>query len=129
MESCSKRVAKSSVDIGQKVQYSKPQWNIAGEYKITSVNQDIDTSEFSLKIFHYNNGHDHHLYATFVFDRLEGLMRMAPREAMKTRPLGRFRLRDFEKACELEQDAEPVPRNESWVMRWRAREGGMRLGN
>jgi hypothetical protein len=53
---------------------------------------------------------------------------MAPREAMKTRPLGRFRLRDFEKACELEQDAEPVPRIESWVMRWRAKEGGMRLG-
>jgi hypothetical protein len=128
MESCSKRVAKSSVDVGQKIQYSKPQWNIAGEYKITSVNQEIDTSGFSLKMFHYNNGHDHHLYATFVFDRLEGLMRMAPREAMKTRPLGRFRLRDFEKACDLEQHAEPVPRNESWVMRWRAKEGGMRLG-
>jgi hypothetical protein len=46
---------------------------------------------------------------------------------MKTRSLGRFRLRDFEKACELEQDAEPIPRNESWVMRWRAKEGGMRL--
>ncbi|PMD18982.1 hypothetical protein NA56DRAFT_706023 [Hyaloscypha hepaticicola] len=127
-ESCSKRVAKSSVDVGQKTQYSKPQWSIAGEYKITSVNQDIDTSGFSLKIFHYNNGHDHHLYATFVFDRLEGLMRMAPYEAMDTRPLGRFNLCDFEKACELEQDAEPVPRNESWVMRWRAKEGGMRMG-
>jgi hypothetical protein len=72
--------------------------------------------------------HDHHLYATFVFDQLEGIMRMAPREAMKTRPLGKFRLRDFEKACELDPDAEPVPRTESWVMRWRAKEGGVRLG-
>ena len=128
MESRSKRVAKSSVDVGQKTQYSKPQWNIAGEYKITSVDQDNATSEFSLKIFHYNNGRDHHLYATFVFDRLEGLMRMAPWGPMKPRLFGRFPLFNFEKACKLEQDAEPVPRNESWVMRWRAKEGGMRLG-
>jgi len=47
---------------------------------------------------------------------------------MKSRPLNKFRLCDFEKACELKPDHEPVPRNESWVMRWRAKEGGMRLG-
>ena len=47
---------------------------------------------------------------------------------MKSRPSSQFRLRDFEKACELKQNHEPVPRNESWVMRWRAKEGGMRLG-
>jgi hypothetical protein len=45
-ESCSKRIAKSSAHVGQKVQYSKPQWDIAGEYKITSVNQHLDTSDF-----------------------------------------------------------------------------------
>jgi hypothetical protein len=120
----SKRVAKSlSYHTSQKTE-----WDIAGQYKITSVNQDVDTSGFSLKLFHFNNGVDHHLYATFVFDKLEGIMRMAPREAMKSRPLGRFRLDDFEKACELEQALEPVPRHESWVMRWRAKDGGMRLG-
>jgi hypothetical protein len=119
--SSSKRVAKSSSYHTSQ----KAEWDIAGQYKIISVNQDVDTSGFSLKIFHFNNGVDHHLYATFIFDKLEGIMRMAPREG---RPLGRFHLDEFEKACELEQALEPVPRNESWIMRWRAKDGGMRLG-
>ncbi|KAE9371371.1 hypothetical protein N431DRAFT_483923 [Stipitochalara longipes BDJ] len=108
--------------------HQKVEWDIAGQYKITSVDQELDTSGFSFKLFHHNNGLDHHVYARFIFDKLEGIMRLAPREAMKSRSLGKFRLCDFERACELEQDHEPVPRNESWVMRWRAKEGGMRLG-
>lgn len=53
---------------------------------------------------------------------------MCPYEAMQSRPLGKFRLCDFERACELKQHTEAVPRNEDWVMSWRAKDGGLRLG-
>lgn len=39
-----------------------------------------------------------------------------------------FLLSDFEKTCELPKDVKPSPAMKSWHMRWRARDGGMRLG-
>jgi len=67
----SSKRAKPSSNTHQKVE-----WDIAGQYKITSIDQDVDTKRFSLKLFHYNNGLDHHVYARFTFDKLEGIMRV-----------------------------------------------------
>jgi hypothetical protein len=105
-------------------------WDVQGVYKIISVSamEDVETSNFSLKLFHYNRGRDQQIYAVFTFDKPEGIMRICPRGAMKSKPLGQFYLADFEKACTLQAGSEPGSRNDAWVMKWRARDGGMRLG-
>jgi hypothetical protein len=105
-------------------------WDVEGNYKIISGlvysanNKSIDTSGFSLKIYYSGTTVPAQLYATFAFDKLEGIMLLAHNRSKG----GDYSLDEFESACELDHSMRPGPDQLEWLMRYRAREGGMRLG-
>ncbi|KAJ5042223.1 uncharacterized protein L3040_004777 [Drepanopeziza brunnea f. sp. 'multigermtubi'] len=123
----------SSVDLESSELFDVPpprstRWNVQGVYDVTSVVDGyVDTAGFSLRLFYYNLGDQSQLFAKFAFDKLEGMMRLCPYEAVSTSGV-KLELEEFEKACDLPRQMEPSPLRRSWWMRWRAKDGGMRLG-
>ncbi|KAH7355168.1 hypothetical protein BKA65DRAFT_497810 [Rhexocercosporidium sp. MPI-PUGE-AT-0058] len=107
---------------------STTSWDVKGTYSITSVESEknLDTNNFSLKIFYDDTGDSSQLFAKFSFDDLEGIMRLCPKSP-RSSPGRTISRSNFEKACDLPQDVKPGPAMKSWHMRWRARDGGMRL--
>jgi hypothetical protein len=109
---------------------ARDSWDVEGNYRITSGlvysanNKSIDTSGFSLKIYYTGTTVPAQLYATFAFGKLEGIMRLAHN---KTKD-GDYHLDEFESACELDDSMRLGPDQLEWVMRYRARQGGMSLG-
>ena len=102
-------------------------WDIEGHYKITKLethHSSVDTSDFSLKIF-YSKASDNirQVYAVFKFESLDGMMRICPDTVNQT-----CSHKEFDKKCNMDSKLQPGPNNTHWLMRWRARDGGMRLG-
>ncbi|KAE8448650.1 hypothetical protein EG329_009075 [Mollisiaceae sp. DMI_Dod_QoI] len=106
-------------------------WDVQGTYRVDVEWPKIDSTGFSLSIYHANRGHDGcEYYAAFQFDRIEGIMRLCPQPEPSNDddPKNKMELKRFEEACCLDAGVKPGPNNKKWVMRWRGREGGMHLG-
>lgn len=101
--------------------------NVKGHYRISisplAAHHNFSTSTYTLTVFHQYN----QLYARFSFDHLSGIMRLLPLDLFnaKTEPWDVY---DFVSYCELEEGDVPSRELARWVMRWRGRDGGMRLG-
>jgi len=102
-------------------------WDVEGDYKITAAETDgnpFDASGCSLGLFFTETVNlKRQLYAAFKFDSLDGIMRICPDKKNEVCFLERF-----EELCDLGPKEQPGPNNTRWFMRWRARDGGMRLG-
>ncbi|EPE25959.1 hypothetical protein GLAREA_01871 [Glarea lozoyensis ATCC 20868] len=100
-------------------------WEVQGHYKITNKleGSNLDTSDFEFSMFYYSHSSPRQLYANFSFESLKKrLMRLAPG------PMRRSNFKQFEEMYDLEPGELPAPRNKSWICRWRAADGGLRLG-
>lgn len=98
--------------------------NLQGVYEITTTfgpdEKLLDTTGFTMKLLYYDLSSPRQLYATFSFDKFEGIMRICPRGVPSAT------IEEFEKACNLTPKSKPGSENPSWKMRWRAKDGGMR---
>ena len=92
-------------------------------------NKLIDTDGFSLKVLHCMQTVPNRLYASFKFDKLEGLMQMGPANLMSRDFTKRKYIKnpDFGNICNLAPNTAPGPGHEAWCMRWRGTYGGKRL--
>ena len=130
--------AQSTFTATPAAQIPLPLWDGTGKYNITSGesygptrnfmknftgSKHVDTTGFSLKIFYYRQSLPHQLYATFCFDKLEGVMQLCPRNALKKK----FTQADFTRECYLKEEMAPGPEHPKWAMRWRGIDGGMQL--
>lgn len=113
-------------------------WDVEGHYDITiadafdsrtldplgPVSMDIDG--FKLSLFYWSASEPRQLYANFSFDKLQGIMRLCPRDLSPGSEKNPPDLKQFKQLCYLDAAEVPVE-NSSWMMRWRGRDGGLRL--
>lgn len=126
--------SKVSDDIAAKLEESD--WgveDVEGVYDIFNAKcsgdeqSSIDTTDFSLKLFYYGEGNLRQLYATFVFDKLEGIIRFRPEDELNGNDHPNISLAKFETLCNLSPDDTPGPSKDFWRTRWRGKEGQQTL--
>jgi hypothetical protein len=108
---------------------------ITGQYTIINGRSDsrhlMDTTDFVAKVFYDCTTAERKLYATFKFDKLEGIFRMqrygdlptdnAPNSDDSYR---RLTVEEFDEACILTSKYWPKRTNSSFDCRWRGKECG-----
>jgi hypothetical protein len=108
---------------------------ITGQYTIINGRSDsghyIDTIGFVAKVFYDCTTAERKLYATFKFDKLEGIFRMqrygdlptdnAPNSDDRYR---RLTVEEFDEACILKSKYWPKRTNSEFQSRWRGKECG-----
>lgn len=101
-----------------------PAWNIEGHYSIehgSSQYQPIKSDGFSLKLFSYIDRYANRLYATFAFEKLQGIMRLCPLAAVCAdtcdEPDEKVHLDRFAECCQLSQLLRPNGTRRMWLMR------------
>lgn len=102
-------------------------WDVEGHYKINHVknHRNLDTTHFSLRLCYSSTKADRsrQLYGIFSFDSLKGIMRMCPKSSGP-----KLSMTEFEAACNLDTKSRACVNNSHWDMRYRVKDGGLRLG-
>ncbi|CZR63389.1 uncharacterized protein PAC_13286 [Phialocephala subalpina] len=129
-------VSRPTSATSKKPKVSEEKWDVEGVYTIKDVDKvtadlkrrygTLDISSFSLKVFYTTCGS--YLYVIFTFGELQGIIRLCPEEAIKSRSNKILTSAEFEQVCHLKDSQKPDPKTKRWVMRWRGRAGGMLLG-
>jgi hypothetical protein len=108
---------------------------ITGQYTIINGRSDsghyMDTTGFVAKVFYDRTTAERKLYATFKFDKLEGIFRMQRYGDLPTdnpsNPDDRYRrltTEEFDEACILTSEYWPKRDNAEFESRWRGKECG-----
>ncbi|KAE9363926.1 hypothetical protein N431DRAFT_355698 [Stipitochalara longipes BDJ] len=103
---------------------------VTGQYTLLSCRSDsghhVDTTGFEVKVFYDCSGEERNLYATFKFDKLEGIIR--PRRHLnyedETR---RLTAAEYDEACNLPSKDWPSRGCCEYSSRWRGKECGERI--
>jgi hypothetical protein len=98
---------------------------VSGQYNLISCNNDcghyVDTTGFEVKVFYDCREEDRKLYATFKFDRLEGIVRLR-RDVDFEIESRRMTAEEFDEACTLPSKAWPARGKCEYSTRWRGKE-------